>query len=347
MMKRLTHSRLTKSFDYCLTLKTKSIEEQEMVHLQQFIDILSKDFVNKRQLSKLSKNGIAKQVRGKVWKILIGYIPCESNKQKENLHNKRKDYLLMTNKLLEGGLTLNEEKCEEQIIKDLNRLTRDIPFLFHNKIQQLMKRLLLTYAIKHPASGYVQGMSDMVVPFLVVYIDEYYFGSYEQKVIDMFSQTELDELEADVYWSFCWILQSIQSHYTYDQPGIHHELKELEMLTKKYNKRVDEHFKQLNMQYIQFAFRWFNCCLIREFPINLSLILWDGYISEPNGNGFEELNLYCCCSLLEIFSTTILQKDFAELIVFLQNLPTKNWTKNDIQQLLLKAYAIYTMEHLE
>ena len=319
-------------------------ETLELEHLQRYIEVLAQPFIDKKQLTTLTKNGISKQIRGKVWKILTGYIPCDNSRQDEVIENKRNEYKQLIKRLINCGLSINEEKHETQIQKDLTRLTRDIPFVFHEKIQQLMKRLLLIYAIRHPASGYVQGMSDMIVPFLVVYIDEYSFNSYDMNVIDLFNDEELSNIEADVYWSFCWILQSIQSHYTYQQPGIHSQLKQLEYLTQKYNNKLDKHFKSINMEYVQFAFRWFNCCLIREFPTELSLILWDGYLSEPNGIGFQYINLYCCFSLLDSFTDQIVSKDFVETLTFLQHLPTKEWNKDNIQSLLLIAYSYYTME---
>ena len=100
------------------------------------------------------------------------------------------------------------------------------------------------------------------------------------------------------------------------------------------------------MEYVQFAFRWFNCCLIREFPTELALVLWDGYLSEPNGIGFQYINLYCCFSLLESFTDQVIGKDFVETMTLLQHLPTKEWNQENIQSLLIKAYSYYTMESM-
>lgn len=42
--------------------------------------------------------------------------------------------------------------------------------LFYLKI---FERILFIWAIRHPASGYVQGINDLVTPFFVVYVFEY------------------------------------------------------------------------------------------------------------------------------------------------------------------------------
>lgn len=38
---------------------------------------------------------------------------------------------------------------------------------------QIFERILFIWAIRHPASGYVQGINDLVTPFFVVFICEY------------------------------------------------------------------------------------------------------------------------------------------------------------------------------
>lgn len=38
---------------------------------------------------------------------------------------------------------------------------------------QIFERILYIWAIRHPASGYVQGINDLVTPFFVVFLLEY------------------------------------------------------------------------------------------------------------------------------------------------------------------------------
>ena len=45
--------------------------------------------------------------------------------------------------------------------------------LFQQKIvQEIFERILYIWAIRHPASGYVQGMNDLVTPFFIVFLQE-------------------------------------------------------------------------------------------------------------------------------------------------------------------------------
>lgn len=40
-------------------------------------------------------------------------------------------------------------------------------------LPQIFERILFIWAIRHPASGYVQGINDLVTPFFVVFTCEY------------------------------------------------------------------------------------------------------------------------------------------------------------------------------
>jgi hypothetical protein len=43
---------------------------------------------------------------------------------------------------------------------------------FIKKSQEMFERILYIWAMRHPASGYVQGINDLVTPFFVVFLQE-------------------------------------------------------------------------------------------------------------------------------------------------------------------------------
>ena len=66
--------------------------------------------------------------------------------------------------------TEEEQKMLRQILVDVPRTAPGIP-LFHNtKVSRILERVLYIWAIRHPASGYVQGMNDFALPFFVVFL---------------------------------------------------------------------------------------------------------------------------------------------------------------------------------
>ncbi|CAL8338979.1 unnamed protein product [Arctogadus glacialis] len=56
---------------------------------------------------------------------------------------------------------------------DIPRTNPLIPLFQQASVQEIFERILFIWAIRHPASGYVQGINDLVTPFFVVYVFEY------------------------------------------------------------------------------------------------------------------------------------------------------------------------------
>ena len=66
-------------------------------------------------------------------------------------------------------------------------------------------------AIRHPASGYVQGINDLATPFLVVFLSEHMEGEMEDWIVSKLSSTKLSNIEADCYWCLSKLLDNIHS----------------------------------------------------------------------------------------------------------------------------------------
>lgn len=43
----------------------------------------------------------------------------------------------------------------------------------HTFLVQMLTRVLYIWALHHPASGYVQGINDLLTPFIAVFLSEY------------------------------------------------------------------------------------------------------------------------------------------------------------------------------
>ncbi|THD18764.1 TBC1 domain family member 22A [Fasciola hepatica] len=57
-----------------------------------------------------------------------------------------------------------------QIQKDLTRMT----LLYrHPDMLAMFERILFIWSMRHPGSGYVQGINDLLIPFFVVFLSEY------------------------------------------------------------------------------------------------------------------------------------------------------------------------------
>ena len=59
---------------------------------------------------------------------------------------------------------------------------------------------------------------------------------------------------------------------------------------------------------------------------------------QAEEQGFSEFHLYVCAAFLVKWSSKLLKMDFQDIMMFLQALPTKDWTEKDIELLLSEAY---------
>lgn len=91
----------------------------------------------------------------------------------------------------------------------------------------------LSRAIRHPASGYVQGINDLVTPFLVVFLSEHLDGGVDNWSISDLSPEKISNMEADCYWCLSKLLDGMQDHYTFAQPGIQRLVFKLKELVRR------------------------------------------------------------------------------------------------------------------
>ncbi|GIL47610.1 hypothetical protein Vafri_4393 [Volvox africanus] len=191
----------------------------------------------------------------------------------------------------------HEERSEDeiaayrQVLVDVPRTAPSVPFFHEPIIQESLQRLLYIWGIRHPASGYVQGMNDLVTPFLAVFLSEHMQGPMESWSADMLNQTIMLAVEADCYWCLCKLVEGIQDHYTYAQPGIQRSVFRIKELVRRCESDVSDHLEAEAVDFIQFALRWVNCLLVRELPFCLAIRLWDTYLAE--GTGFSEFLVRC------------------------------------------------------
>ena len=336
-----------------LPIKTLSLKDQKKS--QKIEKIINQQFINITELKNLCWQGIPfnnNHLRGECWKFLLGFYPLNSELKKNAVQRKKDEYSDMcriySNALSNPDSVMNDQelKTYKQIQKDVPRTMPEFPMFQNEKIKFMLTRILYIWSMRHPASGYVQGFNDLCVPFFIVFFLEFFDKNNINELLfknnDELNNIDEDnyfELETDIYYSLTKLLDRIQTNYTHNQPGIIKMIKRMELIIETVDKELYVYLKEKEIDYVQFCFRWMNCFLIREFPINLMIRLWDTYFSEENG--FSDFHLYVCACLLLNFSEKLKQMtEFQDLIVFLQNLPTSQWSLQDIDILLAKSYSI-------
>lgn len=323
---------------------SESSESSSAVKLNKFMKMLQEANMDMEALRTASWSGIPFEVRGTVWQLLLGYLPANRARRRDTLDKRRAEYHGYVRQFYEQPETSRSEEeaaILRQIEKDVPRTSPGIKWIQDPKLQQSLERMLYVWAVRHPASGYVQGINDLAIPFYLVFLStsagKPVGSEFEGDVAKIPSMADL---EADCFWCLSILLDGIQDHYTFAQPGIQRMVYKLEELIARTDGVLHEHFKKQGLLFIQFAFRWMNCLLMREMCLPLVIRLWDTYLSEPNGDGFKIFHIYTCASFLSFFAPKLKQLEFQDLVLFLQNPPTQDWGVKEVEVILSQAYVL-------
>ncbi|KAK5602551.1 hypothetical protein CRENBAI_008990 [Crenichthys baileyi] len=259
------------------TSGTPAMTEREASRLDKFKQLVAGPNTDLEELRKLSWSGIPRQVRPIAWKLLSGYLPANAERRESILQRKRQEYFGFIQQYYDSRNDEHHQDTYRQIHIDIPRTNPLIPLFQQASVQEIFERILFIWAIRHPASGYVQGINDLVTPFFVVFVFEYIEEEVENFDVSSLQEEALRNIEADSFWCMSKLLDGIQDNYTFAQPGIQRKVKALEELVSRIDESVHRHMQQYEVEYLQFAFRWMNNLLMRELPLRCTIRLWDTY----------------------------------------------------------------------
>ncbi|KAI9724932.1 MAG: hypothetical protein M1812_000208 [Candelaria pacifica] len=334
-----------------------------ITRINKFKRILQASSIPLSDLRDSAWSGIPGEVRAMTWQLLLGYLPTSSERRVATLERKRKEYLDGVKQAFERGTSGTQgqvasggvgplsssvgstgrgrgldETIWHQISIDVPRTNPHLPLYGYEATQKSLERILYVWAIRHPASGYVQGINDLVTPFWQVFLGSYITDSNVESGMDpgQLPKPVLDAVEADSFWCLTKLLDGIQDNYIFAQPGIQRQVGALRDLTTRIDAGLAKHLEAEGVEFMQFSFRWMNCLLMREISVKNTVRMWDTYMAEEQG--FSDFHLYVCAAFLVKWSEQLVKMDFGEVMTFLQALPTRNWTEKDIELLLSEAF---------
>ncbi|KAL0210596.1 hypothetical protein RCL1_005032 [Eukaryota sp. TZLM3-RCL] len=317
--------------------------------LSYFKSLLSADFCSVTQLQKESWVGIPSEVRGEVWSFLLFFYPADNKRRRSATSSKVKEYHALATKYTESLSQSNFKDSVRQISVDLIRTCPDLPFIQLPSINSMLSRILFVYAVRHSGAGYVQGMNDLAIPFLITLILSKTNQSCDDyQSIDISTLTEQDfvDIEAQLYLLFEKFMEKLESLYINDQRGFSIMVQALEHLISRcsHTTLLYNHWKSIELKVNLFAFRWMSCLLLRELPYSLGLRLFDTYLSERDYPGFH---VFVCMAVLIRLTPQLLSLDFPNTMMFIQNIKsiTNDWSLSYFEEVISLAYVLYTQQN--
>lgn len=269
-----------------------------ITRIDKFKKILQTTTIPLPELRKLAWSGVPPEVRAMTWQLLLSYLPANGERRVATLERKRKEYLDGVRQAFErsGAAAAAAEKGVQppptgksrgldeaiwhQISIDVPRTNPHLELYGYEATQRSLERILYLWAVRHPASGYVQGINDLVTPFWQVFLGSYITDADIESGMDpgQLPRAVLDAVEADSFWCLTKLLDGIQDHYIVAQPGIQRQVAALRDLTARIDAGLAKHLEREGVEFIQFSFRWMNCLLMREISVRNTIRMWDTYL---------------------------------------------------------------------
>ena len=309
---------------------------------------------NKDKLCEICESGLPDDLpilRAYIWKINLGYLPLDIKEWDSTLTKKREEYKVYK-KFIKEKLTKELEKKEytskeilEQIIKDVYRTNTQFSFFFqptdknktlnneeilniYNKrknwdfsnIEEVYKydnfenethsdvltRILFTYSSIIQDVSYHQGMNEILAPI-------YYSFSYDK----LYLEEKEEDIEADSFWSFYFLLHGIKNNFEEDQEGLFYKSEILNECLKIVDENIYNKLIEKNVKCEFFCLRWFIVLFGQDFDMGDVLRIWDFVFSCENKN---ELLFYVCLSVIKLREDTIINGEMNDILQGFQNL---------------------------
>lgn len=190
-------------------------------------------------------------------------------------------------------LSMNPEQTERFwrnvvciVEKDVVRTDRANPYYAGegNPNIEVMKNILLNYAVYNCRLGYTQGMSDLLAPLLA----------------------ELNS-EIEAFWCFAGLMQRSVAVCTPTDTDMDRNLCYLRELVRIMVPDFYAHLqKHTDASELLFCHRWILLCLKREFPTEIALVMWEAcwvnYLTD-------HFHLFLCLAIMCVYADDVIAQD--------------------------------------
>ncbi|KAK3022523.1 hypothetical protein RJ639_046739 [Escallonia herrerae] len=140
-----------------------------------------------------------------------------------------------------------------RIVVDVVRTDSHLEFYEDTKNLARMSDILAVYAWVDPATGYCQGMSDLLSPFVVLFEDN-----------------------ADAFWCFEMLLRRMHGNFQMEGPtGVMKQLQALWHILGLTDREIFAHLSHIGAESLHFAFRMLLVLFRRELSFNEALSMWE------------------------------------------------------------------------
>ena len=362
-----------------LSQKSISCTKKTISTTSDFIDCITSN--NLQKLRHLSQRGLPDDfpmIRALTYKILLNYLPIESEKWFSTLTKKRQEYNYFKSifiSKLDKELNTKQYTSKsllEQIIKDIYRTNVNFNFFFQttNKNQQFsveqMKNIFNQrkncvfndiekdiYTITSDKKNN-ETHAEVLTRILYIYSKFTPDISYHQGMNELiapiyycfsydktYKEENESDIEADTFWVFYNLMEKMKS--SFDNGNSHNYIKrkadKLYKIIQFIDVEVFNHFTEIQLKNDYFVFRWFILLFSQEFQMGDLLRIWDIIFSNEDVFYYT---YYFALGIVEYKRKNILKSDMINVLTNINNF--ENVNVEDIIKEIVKAKSKFKNE---
>jgi len=130
---------------------------------------------------------------------MLGYLPANESRRQHVIQRKRAEYrdtIAQHYDIDADTRSLQEQETLRQVLVDVPRTAPEVPLFRNEKIRRSLGRMLYIWAMRHPASSYVQGINDLATPLYAVFLGDLYDGEdvLDGNIMVVLPDEKLDEV---------------------------------------------------------------------------------------------------------------------------------------------------------
>ncbi|OHT05329.1 TBC domain containing protein [Tritrichomonas foetus] len=253
------------------------------------------------------RRGLTNEARCRVWPYLLGLSsPSKSTIENEKfLNRKLKEYQSIRKQW--KSITESQQKEIPEIAElvrvvenDVKRTDRTLPQFQKDNSPNLvlLHNVLISYALYNHDTGYVQGMGDLVSPFIILYIknwtDNDHAEFYDGKIVTR------DEAESFMLWLLCGMMATMQHDRMFTELAPHQQfaMERAYEITKRTNPPLREWLVENELTELFFLYRPILLLFKREFDLSFVYRLWDSFFSHTKPFSFPRFFLAAVLMIL-------------------------------------------------
>ena len=192
------------------------------------------------------------------------------------------------------------------IDNDVKRTDRNLPqFKDENTNLKLLKNVLMCFSIYDKDSGYVQGMGDLLVPIIVLYIKDW--EDNEHPILFDKGIVTREETEAFCFSMLCGIMSTIQQNRMFTELSQHQQfiMERSLAIATFYHRSLKKWLHSNELNNLIFLYRPILLLFKREFKISIVMRIWDSFFSHEIPYSFPRI--YLSSLLIHLFPYYLFQ----------------------------------------